>query len=53
MRPRWQVALLVLTMPVWFLPAILYVGWCEAGKEVVSDIPRAVYYLATGKRPTF
>ena len=40
MRPRWQVTLLLLTLPIWFLPAMVYVGWMEAGRDIITkDVP--------------
>lgn len=53
MRPRYQVALLYLTMPIWFIPALLYIGWDEAGRQTIKDIPMGLRYTLTGKSPTF
>lgn len=49
MKSRWQVAALLITLPVWVIPALLYVGWKEAGRENFADIPFAIRYVFTGK----
>jgi len=51
MRPRWQVALLLLTMPIWFLPGMIYVGWLESGRYLLDDIRDGVPWVLFGKKP--
>jgi len=48
MRPRWQVALFLLTLPVWFVPACAWVGYREAGRSTLKELPRALRYLTRG-----
>lgn len=49
MRPRWQVAFLIFTMPIWLLPAMVWLGWKEGGKDTVKEVPRALRYIFTGQ----
>ena len=49
MKSRWQVAALLITLPVWAIPVLLYVGWKEAGRANCADIPYAIRYVFTGK----
>ena len=51
MRPRWQVAVIVFSSPVWFLPSLLYIGWIEAGLDFLKDIPQAMRYIFKGVKP--
>ena len=52
MRPRWQVAFLLLTLPIWFIPGMIYIGWVEAGRDVITqDIPLGLKWVFTGKKP--
>ena len=51
MRPRWQVALLLLTMPLWIIPGLLYVGWMETGRNLIYDIRIGVPWVLFGKKP--
>lgn len=51
MKPRWLVALMLLTMPVWFIPAMIYIGWMEEGREYIAEIPKAIRYAFLGEGP--
>jgi hypothetical protein len=51
LRSRWQTTLLLLTLPIWFLPFLLFVGWREAGAEIVSHILPGIKWAITGKYP--
>lgn len=51
MQPRWKTALLLLSLPVWFLPALIYVGWKEAGRYTWQDLPDAFMWAVFGKKP--
>ena len=51
MRPRWVVALLLFTFPIWFLPAVFWVGWKECGMATLEEFPSWVRYVFLGKRP--
>lgn len=50
MRPRWQVVLLMLSLPIWFLPVMIWVGWKEAGHDVIfRQTPSAMRWLFKGQ----
>lgn len=49
MRPRWQVALFLLTCPIWLLPVLIYVGWKEAGRDFIKDLPKGARYAFLGE----
>jgi hypothetical protein len=52
MRPRWQVTFLLLTLPIWFIPAMIYVGWVEAGRDIITkDFPVGIRWMLFGKKP--
>lgn len=48
-RPRWQAVALTFTLPIWIIPALLWVGWQEAGREVFREIYQNWRWLLTGK----
>lgn len=51
MQPRWKTVALLLTMPVWFLPALVWVGWKEAGRYTWKDLPDAFRWGFLGRKP--
>jgi hypothetical protein len=51
MRSRPVCALLLLTLPVWFLPALLWVGWKEAGRDVMRDVIPGLRWAILGRKP--
>lgn len=52
MRPRWQTALMVFTTPVWIVPALLWIGWREAGRDYFTDeLPKAFLWIFKGQHP--
>lgn len=51
MKPRWKVALMLFTFPIWLLPALIYVGWQEGGREFIQDIPTAWNWAIKGIKP--
>jgi hypothetical protein len=48
MRPRWQVALLLASCPIWLIPALIYIGWVEAGRGFFAEFPMAIRYILKG-----
>lgn len=51
MRPRLHVLALLVTLPLWVLPGLLWVGWDKAGRELFKDLPDAVRWVLFGKKP--
>lgn len=51
MRPRWVTALLIITLPIWFVPGLLYVGWKECGLDTLKEIPMGAAWAFLGKKP--
>lgn len=52
MRPRLLVAFFLLTLPIWFIPAMVYVGWLEDGRYMIKDVPAGLKWVVFGKKPT-
>ncbi|TCM25145.1 hypothetical protein [Novosphingobium sp. ST904] len=50
MKPRWLVALMLLTIPIWFVPGLIYIGWKLEGRDFITKIPKAVRYAFFGRR---
>lgn len=48
-RPRWVVAIAFVTMPIWIVPALLWVGWMEAGRDLVKQIGPGLRWIFLGK----
>lgn len=51
MRPRWQTALLLLTLPIWFLPTCCWLGYRRDGRRTLRDVPDAIRWALLGQRP--
>jgi len=43
---------MLLTLPLWFIPGLIFIGWKEGGREFIAEIPKAVRYILFGKRFT-
>lgn len=39
MRSRIEMAALLLTLPLWFIPFLIVAGWRSEGRDVIADIP--------------
>lgn len=50
MMLRFKVALLLVTLPAWLVPALLVVGWKEAGRDLFRDLPEAFRFIIRGER---
>lgn len=51
MMPRWKSALLLITLPLWFLPLCAWVGFLEGGLHTLREVPAAIRWAFLGQRP--
>jgi len=48
-RSRWLVGAFILTLPFWFIPALIWIGWREAGRDLFRELPAAIRWTIRGK----
>lgn len=49
MKPRWLIALAILTLPIWFVPVCAWAGYRAHGRDTLRDVPGAIRYVLRGR----
>jgi hypothetical protein len=50
LRQRCELALLIVTLPLWFIPVCIWAGFNEAGRDMLREVPEAFRLAFLGKR---